>query len=189
MRTFVTCCLGAGLLSIGLFPAAVRGAEEASRLQGKPAPAIDLPATQVEKALPDKKEARTLSLADLKGKKIVVLFFYPKAMTPGCTVESCGFTKIADKLAALDAVAIGISTDTIANQQKFTEKEKLTTPLFADADKKVAQEYGVLDEKRGLARRVTFVIDKDGIVRKVYTKVVPSTHPAEVLEYIKQNLQ
>lgn len=156
---------------------------------GKPAPAISLEATQIDKALPDKKDAKTLSLADLKGKKNVVLFFYPKAMTKGCTVESCGFTKIEKELAAVDAVAIGISTDKVEDQQKFTEKEKLTTPLFADPEKKVTQAYGALNPKNGLAFRYTFVIDKKGVVRQIYTKVIPANHPEEVLTYIKENLK
>ena len=155
---------------------------------GKPAPAIDLPATQIDKVLPDNKDAKTLSLKDLHGKKNVVLFFYPKAMTPGCTLESCGFTKLDKELAALDTVAIGISTDTLEDQQKFTEKEKLTTPLLADPDKKVTMAYHVLNPKNGKAQRVTFVIDKKGVVRQIYTKVTPNKHPQDVLEYIKENL-
>lgn len=155
---------------------------------GKPAPAIKLEATQIEKALPDKKDSKILSLEDLRGKN-VVLFFYPKAMTKGCTIESCGFTKIEKELAALDAVAIGISTDKVEDQQKFTEKEKLTTPLFADPEKKVTQAYGALNPKNGLALRYTFVIDKKGIVRQIYTKVVPDRHPREVLAFIQENLK
>src|SRR5205085_9150373 len=92
---------------------------------GTAAPDINLPATQVEKVLPDAKGAKTLKLSDLKGKKNVVLYFYPKAMTPGCTVESCGFRDLADKFADLDTVVIGISTDKLEDQQKFTDKEKL----------------------------------------------------------------
>src|SRR5204863_4993615 len=114
-------------------------------------PDLQLKAAQVDKV---KKDAKTISISDLKGKNVVV-FFYPKADTPGCTVESCGFRDKAEKFAALDTVAIGISTDTVADQQKFTDKFKLTTPLFADADKKVAKAYGVLNEK-GRANRWTF---------------------------------
>jgi peroxiredoxin Q/BCP len=157
---------------------------------GDKAPNITLPATLANKAVPGKKEQDTVSLKEIGANgKNVVLFFYPKAMTPGCTVESCGFTKISDQLAALDAVAIGISTDPVEDQQKFTEKEKLTTPLFADADKKTTKTYGVINPKNGRAKRVTFIIDKTGVIRKIYADVIPAKHPAEVLSYIKEHLK
>ena len=155
--------------------------------EGKPAPNFELQATQIEKILPDKKGAKTLSLKDLKGKN-VVLFFYPKAMTKGCTIESCGFTKVNDDFAKLNTVVIGISVDTLDDQMKFTEKEKLTTPLFADPEKKATAAFGALGPK-GYANRYTYVIDKEGVVRKIYTAVKPDTHPEEVLKYIKENLK
>jgi peroxiredoxin Q/BCP len=83
---------------------------------------------------------------------------------------------------------IGISTDRIEDQQKFTDMRDLNFPLYADADKKVAKEYGVLTP-RGFASRSTFVIDKKGIVRKTYPMAQAKTHPDEVLEYIKENLK
>jgi len=86
-------------------------------------------------------------------------------------------------------VVIGISTDKLADQQKFTDKEKLNFPLFADTDKKVTKAYGVLNEKRGMAARSTFVIDKKGVVRKIYTDVKPADHPKEVLEFIEKELK
>src|SRR5262249_50436541 len=137
--------------------------------------------------LPDKKDAKTLSLKDLQGKKNVVLFFYPKAMTPGCTIESCGFRDKVEQLAKLDTVVIGISTDTLDDQQKFTDKEKLNFPLMADADKAAAKSFGVLNA-RGMANRETVIIDKKGIVRKVYTTVDPAKHPDEVVNFVKTNL-
>lgn len=82
---------------------------------------------------------------------------------------------------------MGISTDTLALQQKFTDKEKLNFSLIADADKKASKAFGVL-RASGTANRVTFVIDKKGVVRKIYAKVNPGNHPAEVLEYVKKNL-
>src|SRR5262249_51904300 len=96
---------------------------------GKPAPAFDLPPANVGKALPDKKEAKKLSLKDLRGKN-VVLFFYPRAMTRGCTIESCGFRDKAEQFAKLDTVVVGISTDTLDKQQQFTKKEKLNFPIL-----------------------------------------------------------
>ena len=82
---------------------------------------------------------------------------------------------------------IGISVDTLADQQKFTDKEHLNFPLVADSDKKAAKAYGAL-APRGYANRYTFVIDKQGVVRKVYTKVTPKDHPEEVLTFVKEHL-
>ncbi len=177
--------LGLGLTLTAL---ALASAEEknAPVEEGKPAPNISLEATQVGKVLPDKQNAKMLSLKDLKGKN-VVLYFYPKAMTPGCTKESCGFRDRSADLTKLDTVVIGISTDKLADQQKFTEKESLNFPLFADPEKKAAKAFGVLND-RGVANRWTFIIDKNGVVRKIYSKVNPATHPDEVVEYVKKNL-
>jgi peroxiredoxin Q/BCP len=161
--------------------------EEAQKVEeGKPAPDITLEATQIGTVLPDKKDAKTLSLKDLKGKN-VVLYFFPKAMTPGCTKESCAFRDATAAFAKLDTVVIGISTDKLDDQMKFTDKEKLNFPLFADPDKKATKAFGALSD-RGFASRYTFVIDKKGIVRKIYTKVTPADHPEEVLKYVKENL-
>ena len=127
-----------------------------------------------------------VKLSELRG-QTVVLYFYPRAMTPGCTVESCGFRDVSDKFATLDTVVIGISTDKLGDQQKFTDKENLNFPLVADADKEATRAYGALSP-RGVANRFTFVIDKQGTIRKVYKSVNPKTHPEEVLKYVKENL-
>jgi peroxiredoxin Q/BCP len=153
---------------------------------GEPAPEFDVPATSIDTVLKDKKDAKKLSLADLKGKN-VVLFFYPKALTKGCTIESCGFRDLAKEFAAANTVLIGASNDTVALQQKFTDKEKLPYPLLADTEKKVATAYGA--QGKSVPNRYTFVIDKKGVLRKVYTKVTPAKHPQEVLDYIKENLK
>lgn len=155
--------------------------------EGDKAPDVELSATQIEKVLPEAKGAKTLKLSDLQGKKNVVLYFYPKAMTQGCTIESCGFRDVNDEFAKLDTVVIGISTDTLDLQQKFTDKEKLNFPLLADPDKKVTTAFGALSQ-RGSASRYTFVIDKKGVVKKVYTTVKPADHPKEVLTFVKENL-
>jgi len=155
--------------------------------EGKPAPTFDVAATSINTVFPDKKDAKTLSLKDFEGKKNVVLFFYPKALTKGCTIESCGFRdKIAD-FAKLDTVVIGASVDNLELQQKFTDTEKLNFPLLADNTKKVAEAYGVLNEK-GVTNRLTFVIDKKGVLRKVYGKVMPANHPEEVLKFVQETL-
>lgn len=184
MNALLRCFLAVGLICL----AGVVWAEEASGLPevGKAAPAIDLPATSIGTILPAKKDARTLSLKDLKGKN-VVLFFYPRALTKGCTIESCGFRDKVAKFAEVDTVILGISTDTLELQEKFTTKEKLTFPLFADTEKTVTKAYGALNAK-GVASRYTYVIDKKGVLRKIYTKVSPAKHPDEVLDYIKENL-
>jgi len=178
----------AAVLSLALYAPAVEDSPKVE--EGKPAPKVELEATQIEKVLPDKKDAKTLTLKDFKGKKNVVLFFYPKAMTRGCTVESCGFRDRIKKFDDLETVVIGISTDNLTDQRKFTEKENLNFPLFADPDKKVTKEFGVLNTDRGMANRVTFVIDKTGVVRKIYRSgtVKPDKHPEEVLDFIKENL-
>jgi peroxiredoxin Q/BCP len=175
----------AGLLALGSTALADK---EAGKVEvGKPAPDFTLPATQADKVLPDKKDARTISLRDLQGKN-VVLFFYPKAMTPGCTRESCGFRDLSKEFARLDTVVLGISTDRLSDQEKFTDKERLNFPLLADADKKVTEEYGVLNAGRGFAQRATFVIDKKGIVRKVYPAANADKNPREVLDWVRENL-
>jgi peroxiredoxin Q/BCP len=181
---FLTALLGLGLLAI--FATA---AEEEKKVEvGKRAPRITLQAANIQKAFPDKKDAKSLTIPeDVKGKN-VVLFFFPKAMTRGCTIESCGFRDKTDQFAKLDTVVIGISTDTLDDQMKFTDKEKLNFPLFADPEKKATKAYGVLGN-RGFASRWTFVIDKDGIVRKIYDQVSPNRHPEEVLEYVEKNLK
>jgi len=179
-------CAFAAALSLCL--AAAGRAADAPLKEGDPAPDIKLPATQVEKALPELKGAKELSLKDLKGKKNVVLFFFPKAMTRGCTIESCGFRDQVDKFAALDTVVIGISTDNLDAQEQFTTKEKLNFPLMADSSKAATQAYGALSRANGVASRYTFVIDKEGVIRKVYLKVSPQNHPEEVLAFVRENL-
>jgi peroxiredoxin Q/BCP len=184
MRTTL-CCLG--LLAWAGLSAAEEGKkpDEQKVEVGKPAPNVELAATSVDKVLPDKKDAKTLKLSDLKGKKNVVLFFYPKAMTSGCTIESCGFRDVIDDFAKADTVIVGISVDKLEDQQKFTDKEKLNFPLLADPEKKVTEMFGALNPQRGFANRYTYVIDKEGVVRKIYTTVKPADHPKEVLDFVK----
>jgi thioredoxin-dependent peroxiredoxin len=182
----------AALGMAGLFAGPALPADTPLLKEGDKAPDIAVPATQIDKALPDKKDAKTLKLSELKGKKNVILFFYPAAMTSGCTVESCGFRDVSDQLAKLDTVVVGISTDTLDKQQQFTDKEKLNFPLLADTEKKVTQAFGVPLLKRGereFAERYSFIIDKTGTIRKVYTKVTPANHPQEVVTFVKENLK
>lgn len=140
-----------------------------------------LQATQIEKV---KKDAKTVSIKDLKG-KIVVVFFYPKALTPGCTVESCGFRDLATEFPK-DVVLLGASADGTELNGKFTEKEMLPYPLLCDTDLKLIKDLGIQSPKGKVAQRLTFVVDKDGKIANIYEKVTPKDHPKEVLAYVKE---
>ena len=140
-------------------------------------------------SLPDQ-DGNQISLKDFAG-KTVVLFFYPKADTPGCTIEACGFRDTYKKIQATGAVILGISADTSAKQKKFEEKFKLPYPLLADTEKTVCAAYGVIQEKSmygkkymGIAR-MTFVIGPSGKIQHVYEKVKPEGHAQEVLAELK----
>ncbi len=132
-------------------------------------------------------EGNTVSLADFAGKSRVVLYFYPKAMTPGCTVQAQGLRDSAAGLAARDAVAIGVSPDPVKRLKKFEEKEELNFTLLADEDHAIAEAYGVWGLKKFMGReymgvnRVTFVIDKDGTIVHVMDKVKTKTHHDDAL--------
>ncbi|HEV2444351.1 MAG TPA: thioredoxin-dependent thiol peroxidase [Candidatus Sulfopaludibacter sp.] len=125
-------------------------------------------------------------LSDLKGKR-VVLYFYPKADTPGCTTEACEFRDDVRKFAKKDVAIVGISPDKPAAQAKFKQKYDLPFTLLADEDKAAAQAYGVWKEKNMYGKKVlgiertTFVIGPDGRIEKIYAKVKAAGHAAEVL--------
>lgn len=144
-------------------------------------PDVPLAATQIEQI---KKNAKTVSIKDLHG-KIVVVFFYPRAMTPGCTVESCGFRDLAKEFPK-DVVLLGASSDTVAKNDEFTKKETLTYPLLCDPDLKLIQSLGIQSPKGKAAQRLTFVVGPDGKIAKIYEKVTPKDHPKEVLAFVKE---
>ena len=127
---------------------------------------------------------KTIHLHDYKGKK-VVLYFYPKDDTPGCTVEACGLRDQYAKIRELNAEVLGVSVDSTDSHQKFTTKFNLPFPLVADPDKKITKAYGVLNDKSGNSRRVTFIIDEQGNIARVFETVKPDQHPQEVLEALK----
>jgi peroxiredoxin Q/BCP len=134
--------------------------------------------------LPEASDKKTLKLSDLRGRN-VVLFFFPWAMTRVCTTEACAFRDWLGEFQQLDAVVLGVSTDSLDRQQKFTDKKQLNFPLLADADKQIARQFGVLNLFR-MARRSTFVIDKNGVIVKIFDKVGRAeNHPLEVLEFLK----
>lgn len=169
------------LLALGMLTMTLNAADEKAPIkEGDKFPDIALEAVQVEK-IPGKKAGDTLSIKDLKGKNVVV-FFYPKASTPGCTTESCGFRDLAEKFPA-DAVLIGASVDAAAAQTKFITEQKLPYPLLCDTDSKLVTALGIQSGK--VAKRVTYVVDKEGVVSKIYGKVAVKDHPAEVLKYVE----
>jgi peroxiredoxin Q/BCP len=132
----------------------------------------------------------SVSLAKLKGKN-VVLYFYPKDDTSGCTAEACGFRDSFPKFGKIDATVIGVSRDSIESHERFKKKYKLNFPLAADADGKTTEAYGVWVEKSMYGRkymgieRATFLIDGKGVVRKVWRKVKVPGHVDEVLAAVK----
>jgi len=141
-----------------------------------------------EFTLPDQND-KAVSLKDFRG-QTVVLFFYPKADTPGCTIEACEFRDTYKKLQKL-AVILGISPDQPKAQKKFEEKFSLPFTLLGDADKKVCNAFGVIVEKNMYGKKVmgvaraTFIIGGDGKIKHVFHKVKPEGHAEEVLNYLK----
>jgi thioredoxin-dependent peroxiredoxin len=132
-------------------------------------------------------EGQPVSLDTYKG-KWVVLYFYPKDMTKGCTIEAHKFQADLDKYKAMDAVILGVSVDTVDSHKQFCTKDSLTFSLLADPDKKVVTQYGSLGNfgPMVIAMRNTFLIDPSGKIVKVWTKVNPNVHSEEVLAAIGQ---
>jgi thioredoxin-dependent peroxiredoxin len=141
--------------------------------------------------LPDE-NGKEVSLTGLRG-NVVVLYFYPRSDTPGCTVEACEFRDTYQKIQKTGAMIFGISPDTPKAQKKFQEKFSLPFSLLADADKKVAEAYGVVQEKNMYGKKVmgiartTFIIGPDGNVKHIFVKVKPEGHAEEVLAYLKES--
>ncbi len=139
--------------------------------------------------LPDK-EGNLVSLSDFAGKR-VVLYFYPKDNTPGCTRQACAFAAAYEEFKTLDAVVIGISRDSAASHQKFADKHGLPFILLSDPELTAIQAYGVWQEKKLYGKvsmgvvRTTFVIDGHGVIEKVMPKVKPDTNAEKVLSYLR----
>jgi len=129
----------------------------------------------------------TVALADFRDKQSVVLYFYPKDDTPGCTKEACYFRDLSAEFAQKDAVILGVSPDSVESHVKFRDKFSLSFPLLADPGAEVARRYGVWKERSMYGKtfmgveRTTFVIGKDGTLRKVFPKVSVEGHAEEVL--------
>lgn len=151
----------------------------------QPAPDFTLPAVGDEEVVKNGQ----VHLADLKGKTIV-LYFYPKDDTPGCTKEACSFRDANHLMQQRGVVVLGVSADSVESHQQFAEKYGLSFPLLADTDTTVSQQYDVWKEKNMYGKkylgvnRETFLIDKDGVVRKIWHKVKPDEHAQEVLDAI-----
>jgi peroxiredoxin Q/BCP len=135
-------------------------------------------------------EDKTVSLSDYAGKP-VVLFFYPRADTPGCTIEACGFRDTFKKLQKAGVIVLGISRDTPKAQKKFQEKYDLPYTLLADVDEAVCNQFGVMKDKnmygkkvRGI-ERTTFLIGPDRKLTRIFAKVKPEGHAEEVLAAVK----
>jgi peroxiredoxin Q/BCP len=149
--------------------------------EGKKAPAFTLESDAGEK----------VKLSDLRGKN-VVLYFYPKDDTPGCTTEACAFRDARAPLAKAGAVVLGVSPDPVDRHKKFKQKYELNFPLLADPDHAVAEKYGAWGEKTLYGKksmgiiRSTFLIDKAGVVRKVWPRVKVDGHDEQVLTALKE---
>jgi len=150
---------------------------------GQPAPAFDLPDADLN----------VVSLDGYKGTNNVVLYFYPKDDTPGCTIEAIDFSELQDAFLGLDTVVLGVSMDDCMSHGSFRDKHGLAVQLLADAEGEVCAQYGVLQEKEGDGKgkkrcivRSTFVIDKQGFLRHALYGVNARGHAAEVLNLVKE---
>ncbi|WP_343688736.1 thioredoxin-dependent thiol peroxidase [Chitinophaga sp.] len=131
-----------------------------------------------------------VSLSDLKGKK-VILYFYPKDMTPGCTAQACNLRDNYTDLLKKGYAVVGVSTDGEKSHQKFAEKYDLPFPLLADEDRKIVEQYGVWGEKKFMGKvydgthRTTFLINENGVIDKIISKPDTKNHTEEILEIWK----
>ena len=150
---------------------------------GKPAPDFTLPSTTGE----------NISLRQFKGKKTVILYFYPKDETPGCTREACDFRDHAEELERHNVVILGVSTDDLETHQRFREKHKLPFPLLADTDAAISKMYGVYKQRNLYGKkymgieRTTFVIDRTGRIAQIYPKVKVDGHVDSILEFVGED--
>jgi peroxiredoxin Q/BCP len=151
------------------------GAEAADIREGMKAPAF---------AASDQ-DGRMVRLQDFAGKAAVVLYFYPKDDTPGCTKEACSLRDGSADLKAAGAVVLGVSSDDVASHNAFATKFNLPFSILADPERKIIDAYGVRMPVLGIAKRVTFIIDREGVVRKVLSDVQTAAHDRQVLQALK----
>ncbi len=137
------------------------------------------------------KDGQTVSLSDFRGKKIV-LYFYPRDNTPGCSRQACAFAALYDRFREEDVVVIGISKDSVTSHQKFAQKYNLPFILLADPELQAIEAYGVWQEKKLYGKvsmgvvRTTYVIDEEGNIEKIMPKVKPDSNAADILAYLKE---
>jgi peroxiredoxin Q/BCP len=149
---------------------------------GQTAPAFTLPDASME----------MMSLSSYRGKKNVVLYFYPKDGTPGCTIQAIDFSDRENEFTRLDTVIFGVSRDDVLSHAAFRDEHGLTVQLLADTEEEVSRMYEVIAEKtyegrtKTCVRRSTFVIDKKGMIRNILSEVNPRNHADEVLKVVKQ---
>jgi peroxiredoxin Q/BCP len=154
-----------------------------SSLEGRPAPDFELP----------DQDGKRVSLKTLTARGDVVLYFYPRDLTPGCTTEACSFRDNLEPLQAAGAQVVGVSGDSRDSHLKFIAKHRLNFPLLSDVGNQVSKAYGVYKKKSLYGRefmgieRSTFIIGRDGVVRKAFAKVKVNGHADEVLAALKQN--
>lgn len=154
----------------------------------RPAEGADAP----DFTLPTHTSDQPIRLSDFKGKQSVVLYFYPKDDTPGCTTESCNFRDLSKEFEEAGAAILGISLDDVNSHKDFAEKYKLPFPLLADTDNAISEAYGVYKEKNLYGKksmgieRTTFVIDRDGKIAKVYPRVKVDQHGDDVLAFVRE---
>ena len=150
---------------------------------GRPAPDFSLPSTTGE----------NISLKQFKGKKTVILYFYPKDETPGCTREACSFRDVYAEFEKHNVVILGVSMDSLDSHQHFREKNNLPFPLLADEDATLSKMYGVYKQKNLYGKksmgieRTTFVIDRTGRIAQIYPKVKVDGHVQDLLEFVKED--
>ena len=151
---------------------------------GQPAPAFSLPDASME----------MMSLSSYRGKKNVVLYFYPKDGTPACTIQAIGFSDREDEFKKLDTVVFGVSRDDVLSHAAFRDEHGLSVQLLADTEQEVCRLYDVIKEKvvdghpKATLQRSTFIIDKKGVVRHIMREVNPKEHVDEVLRVCKELL-
>ena len=133
-------------------------------------------------------QGKPVSLKDYIGKNIVVLYFYPKDFTSGCTTEACSFRDNYQPYREKGAVVIGVSLDTVESHKKFSERYNLPFSILSDHGKETAKAYGVLGTGGLFAKRVTFIIDKNGTIAHIFPKVDVTKHSEEVLKAIDELL-
>lgn len=150
----------------------------------RPAPEFDLPNQRGER----------INLTDFHEQQNVVLYFYPKAMTPGCTVQACGIRDHRAELKEIQTTVLGVSPDKSTRLAKFEERDQLNFDLLSDEDHKISEAYGVWGEKKFMGRtyigvhRMSFIIDKQGVLRHIIEKVNTKTHHDDIMSWVRTNL-